>query len=334
VRAVATLEARADGLLVPAGDAEAVLVPVVPGVRDPEEAAALLASALDAAGLGSVRSVDVLLHPPLVQVRTLADLPPVGPKDLEALVTNQQSRFFRPVEGPTVVSAEWTRSGDERVACAALASVELLERLEAVIERCARRVRRFVPVTGSSGPGPDLLTPGARATARRRLVLSLLAAAVLAAGGWATAGAVYVLDLRADGHALDAELSELDATLHRIDAISERLRAFAPVAEVLRVRSADAAWLRSRLAGLAEALPRDTHLHALSAERGGGLVIQGHGPDALAVVRALEERWSRGSVRLQGVPEPDAQDPEDGTSPHGEARVPERFTIVLGEAPR
>ena len=51
----------------------------------------------------------VALEPPLVQVRTLADLPPVRPADLATLVAAQASRYFRKNGGALVTDAVWVR---------------------------------------------------------------------------------------------------------------------------------------------------------------------------------------------------------------------------------
>jgi hypothetical protein len=267
---------------------------------DAEAIAGAVDRALEAAGRAEARSVELRLHPPLVQLRTLSGIPPVRERDLEALVLNQHTRFFRPPLGEPVVSATWRRSDEEPVAIAALAERELLERLTTAVRVGGRTVRHIVPcdeVTHSSMP---LRTPEMRARERARLVRHLALAAFVAVSGWILAGATYLFDLYRDDRAIDAQLEAFEEPLGRIQSLEGTLTAFAPVATAYRRQSPGSSWLIPRLQGIAQSLPKDAHLHRLVAGRGAPTVLEVHGPAPVAVVEQLGKLWP-GVVRLEGV---------------------------------
>jgi hypothetical protein len=321
MNAYTVLEVRPEGILVRVDDGEPATVAVA-DFDDIDTLAEALSSTFDRASVDVGQGVEVLLRPPLVQVRTLRAVPPVRGRHLAALVGNQLTRFFRPVKGPTVVSAEWVTSDDEAFVRAALAPLDLLERIESAVERSGRRSHGFIPL-GGTGSGPRLVTPRARATARRRAALSIGAAATLAAGGWLAAVGAYLLDLNADARAIAGDLAALDEPLRRIDALTEQLTAYAPVAAAVSHRSADASWLLGALGRVATALPPDTYLHAFSAERDGAAILDADGPDPLRVVSLLDAAWP-GRVRLEGVPRPGAVAEDGSTS--------QRFTVAMEPA--
>ena len=52
-------------------------------------------------------ATEIVLAPPVLQRRTLADLPPVRRNALRALVSHQASRFFRQNGHPLITDAVW-----------------------------------------------------------------------------------------------------------------------------------------------------------------------------------------------------------------------------------
>jgi hypothetical protein len=290
-----------------------------PAAVDVDLLAEALAAAFDTEGLRRIREVEVVLHAPLAQVRTLTDLPPVGVKDLHDLIKHRESSFFRPTNGECVLAAEWVTEGDASVARAALVEVSLLERLEDCLSACGLRVGRFLPTNGPSVVGPPLLTPRAYARRSRHRFLGALSAVLLAATGWLAAGAAYAWDLYDDDRSIVTALRALDDPLKRLDALNERLRAFAPIATAVRRQSEESSWLSEHLADIAEMLPDDTHLHRLATGRGAATRLEAHGPDAVSVVEQMEDWWP-GHLRLEAAPEPE---------PLESGQRMERFAIIL-----
>ena len=321
---LATLDAHGDRIEIRAGN-EVPIVVALP-LADTDEAT--LTSALKivfaADHLTRVQQVDVRLHAPLVQLRALANLPPVGPRDLARLVENQVDRFFRPVGGEVVVAAEWDSSRERTVARAAVGSLELVERLERSLTDCGRRVRGFLPANGEPVGRLQFVTPLAHARRRARSTAMAIVSVVVASSGWFVAGATYLLDLYADERSLAFELAQLQEPLARIDALMARVSDFAPVAEAVRRQSEGSAWVTARLGGVNAALPADTHLHRFTASRDGTLHLTAHGPDALDAVESLDAWWS-GTVRLDGTPEVLEEEPDTART--------EQFAIVLEAYP-
>ncbi len=135
-----------------------------------ELADAIARLAAEAPRNGKRVRMTVALEPPLVQVRSLADLPPVKPADLATLVAAQSSRFFRRNGSALVTDATWETNGDgPRVARAAAADEPWLEAIAA----------------GARTAGGALyaarLVVGLRQTKRELARLARPAAAVLAA---------------------------------------------------------------------------------------------------------------------------------------------------------
>ncbi len=314
--AIATVECWLNMVRVQVGGVDPTILNLAIESVELDELSEALARAFE--GSGAPRPVEVLLHEPLVQLRTLTGLPAVRLGDLNALVANQRDRFFRHIEGEVVVTAEWLDTANG-VARAALARQGVLESLETALSATGRAVRRFVPVTPTSERGPELVTPRARSQRTHRRVFTMIAAAVVALSGWLIAGGVYVVDLYRDDRTISEELGQLDAPLKRIQRVSDQISSFTPIATAFHRQSIGSAWALERLVGVSEALPSNTHLHRLTATRGAVLVLEAHGPDALDVVTRLEQWWP-GRVQLKDTPQPDGAPGSDEQ---------ELFTVLL-----
>lgn len=268
------------------------------------------------------RQVVVELHVPLVQIRTLRDLPGVGARDLRELVRRNASRYFRAVEGELSTGAMWVHGRSEStLAVAAQAPSLLLEGIESTfIERGFRDVR-FVPIDRDGRSGPELRTPaGRKRHARRRLRQGALMLLV-AFSGWIVGPVAYVYDLVGDHRRTGIELEALSEPLARIEALERDMAQFAPLARAASRQGAEAAWVMPSLARVVDALPDDVHLHRLSMRRSGEILLECHSSDAAESVRRIESRWP-GNARMRSTPTPDATTDTAG----------EFFTLVLDGA--
>jgi hypothetical protein len=251
---------------------------------------------------------ELRLHPPLVQVRTLHDLPPVPERHLREVVEQNSARFFRAIGTRPIVAASWQgRTEAGRVARGVAADRAFIERLEAAICDSGVRLTGIQAVHDRAGPGIALVTRRLRRATRRGRVSRAAAAVVLAAGGWLVASSVYVMDLHRDDQWTRAELGRLEAPLRQLDSIGARVGAFAPIAAAVDRQSSREGRVSDVLIGIALHLPSDTHVHRVVLERGKDVLVVAHGPDPVATVQAFGAWWP-GPVRLQRAP--DATGPE------------------------
>src|SRR5581483_112977 len=108
------------------------------------------------------KRIEVAIERPLVQLRTLSDLPRVPERALVELVALQSRRFFRRNGKPLVVDAVWVGKG---VAHAAAVEEPLVDAISAGARAAGLELNSIAPA--EAGVGLSLL-PRAETAARRR----------------------------------------------------------------------------------------------------------------------------------------------------------------------
>jgi hypothetical protein len=266
--------------------------------------------------------VQVLLHRPVVQVRHVDTLPPVGSSALAALVDHQASTFFRKNGHPLVTSASWLPAVRDAPRRAVMAAVEV-ELAEAIVEGAARagfEVGRCRVAELPGGDALDLLPQPARDQLRRRRRRSLGRMAGITVLAWVVVLAAWTIRFGLEVHRTRSDLIRLDgarqallagqAVRHRAEAMLFALDAADPA----RRR------LQDQLLAVASALPDSAYLSSLTVDTSGGGLLTGGAYRATDVVAALERAHAAPNPRLDGAITPD---------PLTSARW-ERFTILLG----
>ncbi|MEM7417909.1 MAG: hypothetical protein AAF389_20645 [Gemmatimonadota bacterium] len=254
--------------------------------------------------LGRGREVVLQLHPPVVQLRTLSDVPRLKEADLIRLVAESHDRFFRPSEGRPAVGASVHKSnGSAPVVVAATLPQEELLGLEEVVSEVGLRISA-VTATDAADRAVPIRTPHLARRRRRRDRASLGGAVVLAALGWLAAGGVYIGDLLTDRAEILAERDALAGPMGQLEEIDRQIQAFEPVALAMQRLSAPAHWVTPTLQMVVDALPADAHLHVFSLDASGVVQITAHSADPLGVLDALSAVWP-GSVRVQRAPSAD-----------------------------
>ena len=254
----------------------------------------------------SDRQLHLELESPLLQVRHLANLPPVGSGALQQLVAEQAGRYFRHSGAELVTDARWLgrrRRDQERPALAVAAEVRILF---SIIE--AARTAGFTVATLSPAghPGLDLrpaslrtLHHGQRQRATRRLAAAALTL-------WLGVIVAAVGRFLAERQAVVRELTSLSAPLEAIrrarismDRASVELEA---VAQAERERGQ----LARAVLKLADALPDSAIITSASVDAEGRGTVSGLAARPLEVVVRLEQSGALLRPRLTGSPGPEA----------------------------
>ncbi len=282
------------------------------------ELAEALASLAGEAPIGRQRSVRVELDRPLVQVRTLSDLPPVRASALAALVANQAGRFFRRNGKLLVTDAAWERRGRNAPRVGRAAAVEE-PWVDAIVRGAAAaglEVDAITPVRSSL----LLLPAGERAKRARRLRLRIGRLAAGAAALWALVGALAARRLARETAAVDRELARLRPTdAAATIARKEYDRAVAMIGAI-EAESRGRAALGSQVARIVLSLPDSSFLAALRLTESGSGTLTGAARRAADVAEALDRTAAVVAPRLAAPPEHDVIG----------GREHERFTLRFG----
>lgn len=292
------------------------------GFATPAELADAIARlAAEAPRNGKRVHMTVVLEPPLVQVRTLADLPPVKAADLATLVRGQANRFFRKNGAPLVTDAVWTGGKDVRVVQAAAAEEPWLEAIAAGARAAGIDLDGIAP----AGAADLSLLPGGvraeRGRAERRTVRRWAMAAALA---WALLGGLYVTRLVVGLNGTKRELARLQRPAATVSAARRELRDASALIETLNTAAAQRAGVGARLARISNALPDSAFLTSLTLVADGSGVLTGLARRAADVVARLQTRGAVSGARLDGPVLRESAAGKDW----------ERFTIVFGRETR
>ena len=262
----------------------------------------------------------VALERPLVQLRTLTDLPPVKPQALAALVAHQAGRFFRKNGKPLTTDAVWVGNGAGRVARAAAVEEPVVEAIVAGARAAGLSVERIAPADEAA---PLVLLPTSERAARQRAERQLMRRLRIgAASAWLAAGALFALRLAWERRSVERELTALGTPLSVVLTARRELRE--AEATVRAVTQAEQTRGRSLtvLAAIAAALPDSAVLTSFTWRPDGCGVMSGLARRAADVVARLERSSTVAGPRLEG---PVVREASRG-------REWERFTVVFGPA--
>lgn len=285
------------------------------GDADLEETIARLAAELPQPG----RRVTVTLERPLVQLRTIGDLPPVRAKVLPQLVAAQYRRFFRRDGRPLVTDAVWVGDNGTRVARAAAVEQPVVEAI-ATGARAAGLL--LVAIAPADGPGALSLLPPAERQTRGRVARRRLRRLTIATGAmWAIAGGLLVGRLTWERRHVEAVLASMEEPLAAVRAARVELRAAESAVVAMRVMEERRGRALATLGAIARALPDSVVATSLVWTSDGSGVLGGVGRRAADAVVALERTGAVSRPRLDGrvVPENVA------------GRDWERFTVLFGK---
>jgi hypothetical protein len=291
-----------------------------------EEAIATLAGELPS---GQRARADVVLLPPMLQLRHLRGIPPVrSQRALDGIVASQSSRFFRRNGHPLVTSARrlqrpaWFRKTADTCVAAAVEQ-PWLDAIGAGLGAAGLGEGRIGVEGSKQGPtfrSGNAILMHAKRVRRQMIVLSWVAVAL-----WCAAAGVLALRVHRTKSDLATGIAQLrepaSAALAARRAVAQAQEALDSVASARDLTRR----VLATMAALSQAVPDSAFLTSLDwsaagRDLGSGTVT-GAARHAVAVVAALEQAgFSR--PRLEGAPVGDQSGPEPR----------ERFVLRFGPA--
>lgn len=261
-----------------------------------EAIARLTAEAADAR---PPRSVLVRIHRPLVQRRTLNDLPPVPQRLLPALVAGQAGRFFRKNGVPLITDARWTGSGGKRVSAHAVAVEEtIVGAVQAGAAAAGLRLDDIVPEGETMSL--SLLPAAVRRQRRRAVRYSLLRLGLVVAGAWIVVAALYVGRLSEQRKSVESELAALARPMAALMDLKREMRGARQAIEAVEDRDHRRVVALEALAGITAALPDSSFLSSFTLDSLGRGHVTGLARRTTAVLAALDRSPGLRRVQLVG----------------------------------
>ena len=269
---------------------------------------------------GSTRLL-VLVEPPLLQRRTLTDLPPVRDAALRELVAHGTARFFRQNGHALLSAATWATEGESAERVARVVAVEEIF-ADAIVSGAARGGFRLEDIVAADDAAKPLsLLPVAER--QKRAARSWRRAAMLTGGAAMLAvvlGCGWLIQVRSERRRVGAELTRLKEP--RSALAVRRLAMDSALVAVLAVQSSDGQRnvLVSQLYAAVRALPDSSYLTSLTLDRIGTGTVEGRAMQAGEMETRFNAVRAFAPVRLSG----------SGARNSIAGHVWEQFTLGLG----
>ena len=258
----------------------------------------------------------VVEHPP-VQLRTLSDLPPVKPRHLVALVSQQAGRFFRKNGRPMVTDATWVGKSTPGIARAAAVEEPLVEAIAAGVRAAGLWLEAIAP---AEEPHLSLFPPSERQDRERTARRQTRRLAVVTCGVWLTAVSVFFGRLAWERRAVERELAALQQPLAAVVQARRELRDAAVTLDAISAAERERGRALIALASVTSALPDSSVLTSLEWRADGTGILVGDARRAADVVARLDRLGTFSDARLGGPAVKEAIAGKDW----------ERFSVLFG----
>jgi len=274
------------------------------------------------AGVDQARKVTIEIARPLLQRRTLSDLPPLRRSALRSLVRHQSSRFFRASGGALVTDVccrRAARRGPVEVVGVA-ADEAMVAAMVGAVESTGTAVYQVRPHREEDLPGTDLLPPASRArrhAARRRHWQRGVAISAALIGVVITTRAVAVVR---EQRSVAAAVDSLRAPLEALGRLRREMARTEAMLNAIDGSVRNRGVITHRLLRMVQALPDSAALTTIHLDMHGEGRVTGLARRPLDVVADLERGQAAANPRLEG-----------GTiREEVQGRAWERFTIGFG----
>jgi hypothetical protein len=270
------------------------------GPDDLANAIAQLASA-EGAPLSGRAVARVELLPPVVQMRTLAGLPPVRGRALAELVSFQRARFFRQNGKALVTDARWMarRKGEPTSARAAAVEEPWSESIVAACRAAGFELEAIRPAGTGVEAKLDLLPVSERAARRRIARTSFHRRSFAVLTAWLLLGAVALVKFEREQSRVRSRLEVLAEPAAAMARARAALREGSETISAITTSDGDRMVVLRVFATVAEALP---DLTALEIDAAGAGNMTGAAQRTGVVVESLHARRAVTDARLVGAP--------------------------------
>jgi hypothetical protein len=265
------------------------------------------------------RRLSVVVERPLVQLRRVADMPPVRERVLKALVQTHAGRLFRRNGTPLVTDAIWVGHNGTRAAQMCAIETPVLEALAEGARAAGLRLESVVPTDGTR---LSLLPPSTRAAQLFRLRRSATRWGVAALSAWSVVAASYFGRLTLERRRVEAELTRLEKPAAALVALHAEMRAAREMVGAVDAAEKSGHTLGRRLADVAVAVPDSAFLSSLTISSDGRGVVTGYARQAAEVAASFDRSARIRTPKLEG----------HQTKEFLFGREWDRFTISLGDS--
>lgn len=232
----------------------------------------------------------VELERPVVQLRVLADLPPVRPQHLRALVEQQANRYFRKNGVPLVIDADRGR-GRARPTVSHAAAVEepVVVALSVGAQSAGFELQDIRPLE-SPWNRLSLILPQERERRRRKVSMSLrrLAAGVFAI--WVCVAGVALTRHVHQRRAVEQELALIQEPVSALREVRREMQLAHETIGALDRDQRERGWALGKLGAINAALPDSSFLASLVLKSNGNGRLTGYATRASEVLVRLDAR--------------------------------------------
>jgi hypothetical protein len=266
--------------------------------------------------------IRIAIGEPVLQSRSLHDMPHLSATDLRLLVGRHSDRYFRKNGVPLVTSARWEQRA-RRLRSWRARAVATEEPWVSAVERGAERAGLGLRAIQAAGQ-PRLILQSAQSAAirrarHRRELRRLVLAVVLA---WLATFTVLMLRQQSDLAWLRDEETRLAEPARAVSDVQRRMHEASAAIAAVRQSALRRESALLVLGSVLAALPDSAYLTAFHWEESGAGAMTGAAPDAASMLATMEGNIVLKEPRLDGAA---MRDSVDGA-------VHQRFVIKFGSA--
>ncbi|MEO8201000.1 MAG: PilN domain-containing protein [Gemmatimonadota bacterium] len=248
--------------------------------------------------IGSLSRVRVELERPLVQCRTLVDLPTVPVNALRPMVEQQAHRYFRKNGKPLIVDALRANGKGSGVEAAAVEE-PVVEAIWAGVRAAGFRLEDVAP-SGYVGR-LSLHLPAERARRRREARLSLRRLSLAVGILWLMVVGATWFNLVRQRREIDRELARLADPVAALALVKGEIALGQGMISAVDLGAEQRDEMVRLLAAMTAALPDSAFITSLSLKHGGRGFVGGYSKRASEVLARLESSGAVVAPRLDGL---------------------------------
>lgn len=247
------------------------------------------------------RRVIVRVQTPVLQRRSLTDIPPVRPVELSRLVSRAAPRYFRQNGHLLVSAARWEPEGQSPPKVARAFAVELAL-AEAIVEGTRRAGLSLADIVPDGTENTlSLLPPSERAGRRRAAWQGIAKLGAIAAMLWLGVGVFLWARLQVESRWLDRETARLNEPRKALVAARLAMDSASEMVIAIDKANRQRVEVAAALQALVRGLPDSTYLTELTIEQGESIKASGRSRSTSSLIASLQAEPGLGATRLEGA---------------------------------